>query len=268
MTDINEQRESVRKLEKSVSDKIRRIKRNQNIDLEDSAYDPRRESDKPDKYNSRQLEKYSEELKDFVNRRNQYVADANGRPVPRNVYREYKAQEKLYNEKVQSDFDRIKGLKLDADTTIGDSMIARHGLPGQKRINDPSVNAPYNPAVRSPDNFMSKVAMERMKDKYVQLNRASARQKSLQNAKDEVKQMADIIGKPEILESISKLSDKQFLTLWNFSGIATAVSIMYHFSQKLLDRELKAYEQKFADDSLEDFNRLVSAAEEWDDDSY
>lgn len=252
-SEVKRLRQLARERQRAAGNKISRYKK-QNIKIAGSDVDPRRDLKKVDKYNSKQLKAYINELNAFTDRTNQFVRGARGVPISKGIFEAYKVLEKRYNNHFQSEFDKIKDVKLPGRSmTFGE----RHEqiLPKKKSLR--AGTSKYFGKDRVSSGFTSDAAIKKSmqnlrksmkpgftpdvekqrRDNFVKLIKYSNRDDLYMAVQGGVSTDKD--GNPII---IPKLTNEEFYILWEYDSVIQNIVEEYYITIELLSDEDNAIE--------------------------
>lgn len=255
---VNSLRADIARMRKAVTRKISRLKQSHDVVVSGTHYDPRRAARSEDRFNESQLVSYKNSLGAFLDRGNQYVPDANNKPLPRDEFREYKRLETEYNRNVNEYFAKMQDVKLPNGETIRERM-ARF-TPDHRQMGNVNVNAPYQPPSRDSTNINGLTGLQKLtadmrkrltENYFTRINEESRKQ---------FKQMAELLNSPKLARTIEGLKDEQFAALWNYTPFATSVSILYETQLKLLSDKESPYNTDVFDNAVNTANELANWA--------
>jgi hypothetical protein len=256
--ELEQLRALARKRHKAATRKISRLNHAKDVEISGSKFDPRRDLAGLKRYNKAQIMKYIQRLDSFLERGNQFVGDAQKRPIPAKEWQQYKQTERRYNAGVTDLYSDIKNVRLPDGRTIDErqrTIKADHPLAG-----NPSVKVPHSPVVREPWNIASPDKLKGLiKDLKYKMTPAYDK-KQLAQDREELKKIMAVIKDPELEATINSLSAKQFNVLWNYTTFATAASLMYEIIQAQLTKHDQAWHAKEIRDSFEEATNLVGWA--------
>lgn len=228
------------KRHRAATNKISRLKNDVGVELSGTKEDPRRDKERLKSYNRRQLRAYIRNLNRFVDRSNQYVPDANARPVRRDLWRQYKAQEQAFNRRVQSHFEKYKDIFIpEAGMTVGERMHMVTPLHRYMR-NTQAVNSLYDPIERDPKQIRDERALRKLRDSYKDRNDPAYFTRRTQAGRDLFKEFMDTAGRSDLVAMVDELSDAQFDLAWDYSGLASAAAHSYWAAKNMVTARDKA----------------------------
>lgn len=246
----------------------RKVRRNEakGIKVEDSAYDPRRDISKVNRYNAVQLRSYLKDLNEFRSRRTQFVKGAKGAPLPSQAWRNYAKIQKQRNSIVENVNKQYADVFLDnSDMTIAERMervVPDRLSPGS----NPAVNNPFARLItRAPENVTSEKALRTLvKQAQKQLD-PKYMDRMAREGKKTVATFLRTAGQYELLADIQKLNNKQFHMLWTYTNLGNVSSLAYELAKSLLmpdkdDRRSDKWEAGTIGDSFIEVEKLVKWA--------
>lgn len=237
---LEEARARVAGRARAATRKVSRLKRATGVEISGSAVDPRRDPKLVAKYNRRQLAAYERDLNSFVSRRTQYVPDAQGRPIKSKTWNEYKRSEAAYNAGVTERFGKVKDIPLPiSGQTIGERMDAM--TPEHRQAYNPAINAPYKPPTRKSKQIASEKALKKLTRQMKDRLDPRAEGRAARAARDQLKQMLDVINEPDLQAAVDKLTNGQFMTMWNYTQFATNISLNYDVKQRMMSGKEKPW---------------------------
>lgn len=256
--DIDRLRAEVKRLRRAVTRKVSRLKQAHDVFLSGTQFDPRRAPRSEARYSASQLRSYIHDLAGFVDRGNQFVGDAQRRPIPRSDWQRYKNLENQYNARVNEYFDRVKGVRLPSGETVAERMA--RVTPDHRQMGNPAVHAPFDPVERQPGNVASKAALDKLIDAMKKRLQPDYFEKKNREGMEQFEKMMDILNDSELKEAVKGLNDEQFALLWNYTGFPTAISIQYEFALKALSAEQQSFERDVSSVALRRAHELVNDA--------
>jgi hypothetical protein len=251
-------RNQVRARRNAVTAKENRIKKNTGVDLRGTKEDPRRPLEVVDKYNAKQLMSYLGDLNAFMSRNSGFVAGANGVPLPKDQWVEYKNLEKKFNSIGTEQFNKIADIFIpQSGMTI--SQRAKTISPDTVSAQGDIVNRPYSHTERDPKNIASpealKVLIKDLKGK-VSPKYLPAK---LKESRGQAEEMLTTIGNTNLTARVQALSDNQFNTLWNYTNFTRQMSGIYF----MLKRMAANTGERWYDSVVEDYEEDISEYLDW-----
>lgn len=227
--DLKRLRDEVKRRQRAASAKVSRL-RAKNVEISGSQFDVRRDPSKITRYNRPQLESYLSQLNTFTSRSNQFVAGSGGAPIRASKWREFQAEQRKFNAKVQRAYEPIKDLGNPAagmsivqyDETIRPNRVAAAGRASHRPMSPRDVQVH-----RVPDEKALDILTRDMRRR----NRREYMPEELSKQRKQLKQMLNTIGVPEYLDLAGKLTDDQFDVIFNYMQFAEDVSLRYTMMQ-------------------------------------
>ena len=223
---------------KAATRKISRLKTSKGAVISGTQYDPRKSPALLKRYTTPQLKAYLRRLEYFNSRKVQFVGDMRKRPVEQGTWTEYQRAEKKYHDRVRTEFERIKDLKMPVgDQTIGDRM--EQITPTQRGAYNPPVNAPYNPTQRKPRMITSESSMRKLTEDMLRKASPENRAKEIARDRETFTKMAELINEPGLAQAVNGLTANQFHLLWNYTGFANDWGLSYAtMKNRLTERDV------------------------------
>lgn len=257
-SDIQRLRAEVAAKHRAATNKISRL-RKQGIEVGGSEYDIRRESARVKRYNRAQLNAYLNDLQNFTSRRTQFVGLSEGQPATTQDWAKYKALEQKYR--------AIGDSHLNA---IGDTFIPTSGRtiaereeeirPNRLRSIDNSVNRPYVPIDRKPENINGPKALRELTKQMQQRVSKKYLPAKIRQTKANFADMLNLIGADELMAKIDKLTLHQADVLFNYTNAANAIATMYSNTKKAYDGSKGRYLGSVSADQSADAEKLIDWA--------
>lgn len=232
MSELNDLRDEVARLRRAATRKISRIKQTHGAQVSGTEFDPRRETKAPTKYTAKQLAAYKSTLANFVSRSTQFVPDASKQPIPRAEFERYKAREARYRETAGSVFERVKNDKLPSGETVAERVEKMRPL--HKAMHNTAVNSMFDPVTRDSESIVSRKALDKLSRSIDTAASPAAIRRKILDARRQLAQMMDTLNMPEVHDLTKKLTNDQFVALWNYTNFATAISLNYENAKKML----------------------------------
>lgn len=258
-SEIERLRAEVRRAHAAANRKVSRLRNEKGVELSGSPFDLRRDINKVKRYNKQQLNNYLRELTTFTHRSTQYVAGAQGTPIPKKDWDRYKALESQFNKVAQQHIDSVANQHnpivnmtvRKADATYRADRIFAAGE---------AANRPYEVRVREARHVKGAAGVAALHKALEKKLKPGYYQTSVKDGRAQANKMLKVMGASELRRDIRKLSDYQFDVLWNYMKLADALSAKYEIARKTnVDEErweIKQYRDKAADvDELIKFAR-------------
>lgn len=231
---LNELRELARKRQRAAGNKISRLNTQIGVNISSTKLDPRRDYRNVRKYNRNQLISYVNNLNSFVDRKTQYVPDAYGRPINRDLWRKYQQKEREFNKRVARNYAKFKDVVIDEHGTTVDERQAKI-TPRHRQMYNPAVNV-RTPQKRSLKGVVSEKALKALISDMNKKLGSDFISQDIKRGREQFKKLSEDISLGDIGKRISKLSADQFNYLWNFSGFASDLSEWYHVLKSFLGK--------------------------------
>ena len=213
-------------------------------------------------YNSIQLRKYLGELNGFMSRNVQYHPDAHGRPIPGQLWNEYKRLERRVNKNITADYDAAAPVKINAHETVAErraKITPKHkGARQGTATNLPQIH------FRSSQQMASAKAVETLIKQYNKMTAKDFTEKQRKTHMDQFLAMAKETRMDKVMNAVKGLSPRQFDILWNYTDFATKVSIPYLGRQALLADKEKPWHVEILENAMEGALDLVEYAKTYD----
>ena len=249
-------RAEIARLEARARAKVRRIEK-QGVRLSGSQYDPLRESAGA---SYRERARYADELRRFTSRNTQFVAGREGRPITNYDWQSYKRAEQAYVRKAKTQFEEVKDFKLSSGESVGERMAKI--TPTHRTMRDPAVNSPYDPPVREASQLEGPTAAKHLARSIN--NRAMNLDRQYKDAMKQFDDMMRVINEPEVAELAKSLTKKQFMTVWNYDALATAISLVYESQMKILAGKQQAHHNAVMETSTRQARKMIEHARTWE----
>jgi hypothetical protein len=218
-------------MRRAATRKISRVKMVHGALVSGTEFDPRRHTHVQEKYTTAQLNAYKSRLADFLSRSNQFVPDASKRPLPRSEFTEYKRQESRYAATAGGVYERIKNVELPSGESIAQRLAKMDAL--HKHMHNTAVNTIFDPHVRKSADIASRAALRKLTKTMKQNTTPAAIRRKVKDARKQFAQMMDVVNMPELFDATKKLTNDQFIALWNHTAFAGAVSLSYLAAMKM-----------------------------------
>jgi len=233
---LNELRAEAAVLEQRAGRKMARVKRNTGAVVAGSNFDPRRDTSKVGRYNTRQLASYVQDLKTFNSRGTQFSSGVRGAPLPRagrGGWQDYKAGESMLKTRFEQQIKPFENERLPGPGSKPGAIKLGSETIGQRaekiRAKHPTTtNQGYKPPERQPFNVKDAESLNK-------LTKANRKRMTKKFMKDEHKRAREEFGRmvadfkdEGLTNSVATLSKGQFDILWNFTKFADSMSLAYH----------------------------------------
>lgn len=251
-------RSDVARLRRNASRKVNRLRNAKGVDIGGTKFDPRLSSEKPSRYNARQLAAYRDRLQGFTSRKVQYVPDSHGKPMRGSKFKGYKGLESQFKGIVKKNFDSVKDIKLPTGTTIGDRLAET--TPSHPQMELPSVINPFRAPNKKSSSISSEAALQKLTNDMAKRLDPKYFARKAREGRESFTKMAEIMNAPDLVREVGKLSEHQFSILWHYTSFATSVSINYLTYLKQLQNKNDNAWNEIASDELEDARELIKWA--------
>lgn len=212
-------------LEKRVGRKFSRIKSKTGAVVAGTQFDPRKGKN-VQSMRTRDVQAHIRKLENALDRKTQFVAGANGAPLPRQKWNTFEAGQQALQAKRAIDLapfanERLPGPKS-ATETIGqrqEKIRSKHPT---------ALNQVYTPPVLKPFNVKDAEALITLtKSNAKRMTRKWARDEH-KRAQEEFKKMVEVFKDDSLTADVMNLSYGQFDMIWNLTRFADAMSLGYH----------------------------------------
>ena len=258
MNDIDELRVDVARMRRAATRKISRIKMTHGALVTGTEFDPRRGPKLTNHYTEKQLSAYAKRLADFLSRQNQFVPDAHKAPLPRKEFVEYKRQEAAYRASAGGVYDRIKNVELPSGETIAQRLAKMDVL--HKAMHNPTVNTIFDPHTRASYAFTSRKALKKLTQSMKKDASPKSIKRKVKEAREQFESMMTVINMPELFEATKKLTNDQFVALWNHTAFAGAVALSYTAAMKMYTPKEESWGQEMLRQQMGDAMELIEWA--------
>jgi hypothetical protein len=251
------QRAEVLRLQRNAGKKISRIK-SQGVVVAGTEFDVRKDRKLIAGYNEKQLAALAARLTSFNSRTMQFVPDREARPVPRTEWKKFKAAEQFLNTKKARELASVADMKMPiGDSTVGQrtaQMTADHAWAG-----NPAVN-PFRPSNKLPTDIVSRRALKKLTKNLQKRQNAKYDDKEHRQNRKIYKKMFDDAGASDLAKRINKLTPKQFMFMWHYTGFVEAAKKKYVLKQLMGHMEVARHESVLHD-AFTDMEKFVEWAE-------
>lgn len=239
VSELNDLRNEVARMRRAATRKISRIKTVHGAQVSGTEFDPRRDTQIHTHYTAKQLAAYKSKLADFLSRSNQFVPDAQKQPMPRAEFQEYKRREAKYRATAGTVYERIKDENLPSGETVAERLEKMR--PKHKAMHNTAMNAIFDPLTRDPGDIVSRRALNKLAKSLAKASSPSEIRRKVNDARDQLNQMLDVLNVPEVQAEIAKLNNDQFVAMWNYTNVPAASSLAYLNAKKLLSAKEDAW---------------------------
>lgn len=248
----------LRRLRKAVTRKISRIKTGQDIHLSGTRLDPRKAASTIANMAEPQRREYAREMAHFLDRGNQFVPDSQMRPMPRDVWRNYKRLEAQWNKKVRAHNEGVGDIVLPDGLTVAQRQASLQALHPQ--MANPAVNGPSE-IERESTNVASVSSLKNLTEKMRERLEPGHFEKLVESGRETFNKMADVIGDESFRQSVNDLTPQQFEILWTWTPFAAATSIHYELAMKELSpRDKETWAGTALDNAVKEMKKDVEWA--------
>ena len=242
MPDIGDLRAYIARAEKRANAKLSRLER-QGVDAQ--AFTPVRDPGRTRRYNSRQLERYADQLKSFNSERAVFVPDASGRALNPATWSRYQQAEQKLNQAKQDFYARFQDMQLPNGMTVAERAALRKVE--HPHLANPAVNNPSGNTARRPEQMVNDRAAATLAADMERKARSSYFERQAKRGRDEFAQMAARINAPGLVDRVNRMSPVQWAALWTATNFAESMSNWYEISKLLTTPEDDAYESERSD---------------------
>lgn len=255
MSDIARLRKELKQRVQAANRKVNRLEK-QGIEITGTEFDPRRENPRIDRYNSNQVESYRAKLDAFVDRKNRFVGDTRGRPIPRSEWQAYKRAESRANRKSDNAFNKIKDVYV---PSAGQTIAQREASTKSEfpRTANPAVNSPFNKITRKPEQLASRKALEALTKQQQAKVDPRYMEQFVADGRVQLEKMMKVINRPEMQERFDKLTTKQFHLIWGYTNAADDLSTDYEIITASGKGKSNKSDEKLQADSLENVSDIL-----------
>ena len=237
-SEVKRLRQLARERQRAAGQKISRYKK-QNINIAGSEFDPRRDLAKVDKYNSKQLKAYINQLNSFTDRTNQFVRGARGVPISRGIFIAYKELEKRYNNHFQKEFDNIRDVKMPGKSmTFGE----RHDMILPKNKSLRAGTSKYFGKDRVSSGFTSDEALKKSMRNLKKSMKPGYSSETEKARRENFQKLIDYANRDDLGKAVKSLSSEEFYILWEYDSVIQNIVEEYYITIELLSDEENAIE--------------------------
>lgn len=237
-SEVKRLRQIARERQRAAGNKISRYKK-QNIKLAGSEFDPRRDLKNVDKYNSRQLKAYINQLNTFTDRTNQFVRGARGVPISKGVFIAYKELENRYNSHFKNEFEKIRDVKMPGKSmTFGE----RHDLILPKNKSLRAGTSKYFGKDRVSSGFTSDAALKKAMKNLKKSMKPGYSSETEKARRENFQKLIDYANRDDLGKAVKSLSSEEFYILWEYDSVIQNIVEEYYITIELLSDEDNAIE--------------------------
>jgi len=180
--------------------------------------------------------------------------------MPRAEFTEYKRQEAKYAASAGDVYERIKDVKLPSGETIVQRLAKMDVL--HKQMHNPTVNTIFDPHTRESYAFTSRDALKKLTKAMKKDASPTAINRKIKAARQQFAAMMDIINMPELFAATKKLTNDQFVALWNHTAFAGAVALSYTAAMKMFTPKEESWGQEMLRQQMADAMELITWAKQ------
>jgi len=244
-------RREVSRLRSLVTKKVYRVKKNSGAHVSGTKYDPR-PAVNVKQMTDTQLTSYASKFKDFLKRdaAHQFVPAYSRSVMPRSVFLEYKAAEKLANtkkESILSRYDTILMPGVMSETTVAEHR-AKTRTEGLRRMMD---DATYRPseAHRQSTQIDGEAAARRLTERQIQQSDQAWFDKKIQDGRESYAKMMEMSGRPDLAHDVDILTDDQMGLLLFSTNFMETTSLKYKQIKDFMETNSR---RKGVDDAIDE----------------
>jgi hypothetical protein len=257
--DINELRRLVRQRHAAATSKVSRLRRNKGVEIGGTSNDPRRDPSNIGKMRSRELQTYLRQLNTFTSRETTFFQGSQGSVLPGKLWNEYKAQERAYNRRGAERERQIANIKLPGqDMTV--AQRSANMRPSILRASGEASTRPYSPVNRKPQHIADAEALTKLLNDMRRKNSRDYLPDTIKNQRKQAEHMMNTIGVGDQIETLRKLSDDQFDTLFNETGFAGDLGMRYGYMSMLSHGKKNAAHEAVMDTNEHDIEEQITWA--------
>lgn len=260
MASIRELRQEIRVLQRRAGQKISRNEA-QGIRVRFSEFDPRRDLQRVDRYNARQLNAYKRELQQFNSRQTRFVSGSEGQPIPNQLWLQYKASERQYNRIAQSRMRKYRGISLPESGMTVENYDALMTPTRPRMSQGQAVSRPFIEIKRDdPSRIEGAQGVRALIADMKRRQTPKYRNDAMKAQRYQAKEINTAIGSEELDRAIDNLTDGQFDVLWNYTDYADEAS-RYYQVKMAATKQGQAFDD---DDAMSELKRRVEWASQLD----
>lgn len=256
MSDLDRLRAEVKKRRAQVTKKIGRIRREYGANVGGTNFDPRRDPKTVAKYNRNQLNAYLNKLNEFQARGTAFVAGSGGIPIQKSKWLNYKRLENQYNQLGDIHQNKVADIFI---PTAGMTIKQRQAMIHPTAVGE-VVNAPYSKISRSPFNITSAESLDALTADISKKLTKEYLPSKIKEAREQLSEMLDVIGAPDLEEKANSLTDEQFDMLWNYTNFATAISMRYSIEKMRATNGKERWHDSVIEDTTDELGELFEWA--------
>ena len=256
MPDVNDFRKAVARKRASVTSKISRFRKS-GIELAGTEHDPRRDTERTKRYNSRQLQSYLGKLNEFMSRGTQFHTGSQGGIITKKAWDNYKRIESEYN-----------GVRKRYEASVNKVVFQGNDFATRKSLlahpTGRTVNEIYPEISRAPSDLIDDAAVSRMSEFLKTMMTPEYVERRITNQRAGVRKMLDIMGENMLSDDIDELSDYQFDLMWfGPTGAAQDLKSNYERAKEVLAGRIRDKQiVEMIEESFDDFKDTIKWAGE------
>ena len=258
MDDLSALRAEVERMRRAATRKVSRLKTARGVEVSGTEFDPRRGTQTPNTYNATQLNAYRNKLSKFLSRNNQYVPDVEKRPIPQSEWDAYKRRENRYRQTAGQVYEQVKDITLPSGETVRERLSKMDAV--HKQMHNTVMNPIFDPHNRSSGDIVDRKALAKLSKSLSKNSTKKSVATKVQMARDQSRQMIDVIGDRGMTKQLDKLSDNQFIALWNYTTFASNLALNYSSARKMLSDKESPMEDDIIRQQSNDAKEMVSWA--------
>lgn len=255
-------RDEAARLTRNATRKVARTRRANGADIAGTRYDPRRNLDKIQNYNTNQLNAYLREVGNFLDRKTQYYALGDETIITNKEWQRYARPEQTYRRRAKTQFDKVKNVKLPTGRTIEERFETV--TPDRRRNRSARVNSVYDPPKRRPQDIANRKALQKLAKDMQKRVATDLETKQAALGQTIFHKMSNVVRDKKLDSMIGSLSPAQFRALWLYTSFADEVAQNYLVMKKMMqgddDQKIEAGDNDEYDQQLERASELADWA--------
>lgn len=222
---VQAKRQQVLKKHSNAMRKMRRLEKQNGAVVAGTKFDPTRDPSKLKSYTRKQLESYEAGLDNFLSRKTQYVGDAHGRPMVKQLWDRYVRLKKAGTAEANAELEANKNIFLPfAGQTIGDRVKAMS--PDRPHMHNPAVHNKRAAVDLKSSRIASQDALETLLADAQEKAKPGHKDRILESWRANFAKIA-VDAPPDIVARTNALTDHQFNILWAFTDFVDELSTRY-----------------------------------------
>lgn len=243
----------IRRRQAAANRKVSRL-RGKGVQIGGSQHDPRMPLASVLKSTPTEQRRYLKSLTSFTSRNTSFVLGSGGQTIPGSKWKEYKALEARYNERVRKHEVGFSNVTPPGSgQTLGDrrkSMLPNRGYGANS-------NRAFSTENKLPERINGEQALDKLiKDMKRKLNPGYFKD-FVSASRSQTNELFNELGMPELTDRLYKLSDYQYNVLVHESSAANNISSLYY----LVSKSNLSFGDKAFDDQYGDVVELIEFAE-------